>query len=742
VEVWDVAQAGTIGERGRRTGGSEATEVAASTQVLARDTHVTLVEGSSFCVSDHAGDIGPTDARGLFVRDTRLLSRWELYVDGERVQPLTAVSQQPFACRFLGRVGARPGRVDTTLVVERRRFVGQGMREDLVLHNHADEAAAVDLVLAVDGDFADLFEVKEQRAVGRRTVRRKVLGGDLLLWLEDAPERRGLRVTAPGGRPAEDGLTFRAVVPAKGSWTATVEVVPSVLGEELAAPFPVDRPVEHAGPSQRMRGWQAAAPEVTVGHPVLDRAVAIARRDLGALRILDPEHPEDDVVAAGAPWFMALFGRDSLLTGSMMLPFFPELALGTLRTLARLQGRAVDVRSEEEPGRILHEVRLGVDNSLALGGEQVYCGSIDSTPLFVMLVGEALRWGAPRPVLEELVPAVDAALRWIEEHGDRDGDGLVEYQRGTDRGLLHQGWKDSFDAISFSDGRQARPPIALAEVQGYCYAAYLAGAELAEAFGRSREASRRRERAAEVRRRFHEAFWMPDREFYAVALDADKEQVDTRTSNIGQCLWTGVVDDSVARVVADRLMSPELFTGFGIRTLASDERAFNPVSYHNGSVWPHDSVLAAAGLARYGFADEAERLLGALLDAAEAFGGRLPELFCGFSRDDVPVPVPYPTSCSPQAWAAAVPFQVLRTGLGLRPDTEQGTVLAERMMPLLGSVEVRGLRVGGRSLRLTADEREVAVEPVEAAVRSDTGREVEEDDTAPDSSAPVGPVGR
>jgi glycogen debranching enzyme len=415
---------------------------------------------------------------------------------------------------------------------------------------------------------------------------------------------------------------------------------------------------------------------------------------------------------------MALFGRDSLLTSAMMLPFFPELAVGTLRTLARLQGRRENLLSEEQPGKILHEVRLGADLSLALGGESVYYGSVDSTPLFVLLVGEALRWGMPLPVVRELLPAVDRSLAWIERYGDRDGDGFVEYQRSTDRGLVNQGWKDSFDAIAFADGRAARPPIALAEVQGYCHAAYLARADIATALGRPAEADSWRRRAAALKERFHEAFWLPERGCYAMALDADKRPVDPVSSNMGHCLWSGIVAEEVAGRVVEHLVSPAMFTGFGIRTLSSEAASYNPVSYHNGSVWPHDTALVAAGMARYGFREEAERVLSGLLDAAAAFGGRLPELFCGFGRDEVPVPVPYPTSCSPQAWAAGVPFEVLRTGLGLEADLPAGRFEAGPAMPLLGGVRIRGLRLGGRPVSLGAEGVEVSVEGLPDGVRS------------------------
>ncbi|PZR54395.1 amylo-alpha-1,6-glucosidase [Xylanimonas oleitrophica] len=669
---------------------------------------MTLVEGTSFCVSALDGDIDPGAAHGLFVQDTRILSRWRLLVDGVPVDSLSAIGSEPFEATFVGRSAGRAQGLEPTVVVERHRLVAHGMREDVTLRNHGLEAAAVDVELEVESDFADLFEVKDGRHRGSRPVGRRAVGSDLVAWLE-GPVSRGVRVSAQGAVAAPGRLRWSVVIEPGQEWTTTVEVVASVDGDEIAASFPLGAPVASSGPVRRMQGWRDSTPEIRVDDPALAHAIARSQEDLGALRIVDPEHPEDDVVAAGAPWFMALFGRDSLLTGWMTLPFAPGLALGTLRTLARLQGTRDDARSEEQPGKILHEVRLGADLSLALGGQSVYYGSVDATPLFVMLVGQAARWGASREEIEPLVPAVDAALAWILEHGDVDGDGFVEYARRTDRGLLNQGWKDSGDAMVHADGALAAAPIALAEVQGYVHAAYRARAFLAEHLGRPEEAAPWRARADALRRLFHEAYWLPELGTYAMALDRDKRPLAVVSSNVGHCLWTGIVDDAVADTVVERLLAPDMFTGFGIRTLGSGERGYNPVSYHRGSVWPHDTVLAAAGMAAYGRRDAATRVTDGLVDAASAFDGRLPELFCGFDRHDKPVPVPYPTSCSPQAWAAAVPFEVLRISLDLEPGGDGARVSAGHTEGRVGTVRIDNLAVGDDRLSVSADEAGVDV---------------------------------
>ncbi|GGH48729.1 amylo-alpha-1,6-glucosidase [Microbacterium album] len=724
----------SVSDRPESAGGSiedDRTRPRGIAPVLQPQASVTLVEGSSFCVSRTNGDMLPTHGDGLFVQDTRVLSRWQLRIDGDEVEPLSALPAEPYESRFVGRIPARQGAIEPTVIVERHRLVGRGMREDITLTNYGAEAAGLDVVLHVDADFADLFEVKERRPVRALRVTSSYDAEGLHFGMgqdartdpggrADGSDARGVRVSAPGAQAVPGALLFRAVVPAGESWSASVEVLPAVAGSELAASFPLDRPLEATEPARRMRGWRDAAPTIAVGNTVLAGALSTSERDLGALRIVDPEHPDEDVVAAGAPWFMALFGRDSLLTSSMMMPFAPGLALGTLRTLARLQGTRDDPMTEEQPGRILHEVRLGADLSLALGGDRVYYGSIDSTPLFVMLVGQALRWGVPHEEIAELKPAVDRAIAWIESCGDRDGDGFVEYRRGTDRGLANQGWKDSSDSIAHRDGHDAEAPIALAEVQGYCYAAYLAAAELEDAIGDAGRAAMLRERAGTLRRRFHEAFWMPDDGFYALALDARKEPLRVLASNVGHCLWSGIVPEEFADRVIDRFLQPDLFTGFGIRTLSAQSRRFNPASYHNGSVWPHDTVLTAAGMARYGRRDAAMQVAAGLLDALEAFGGRLPELFCGFDRDDKPVPIPYPTSCSPQAWAAATPFEILRIGLGLEADAPAGVFRACAVPPALGRVELTGLPLAGRRVDIVADEKGVTVTglPEELVARS------------------------
>ena len=612
---------------------------------------VTLVEGATFCICARSGDIRPGAEQGLFFRDTRFLSRFQLTVDGLELDPLGAQCPAPYAGTFITRRPPRSGTADSTLLVVRHRYVGNGMREDIVVRNLGRETAGVILSLEVDADFAGLFEVKEGRARRRDAIELSTGTSDLSMSYQFGAESRGVRVCGDSQAKAVPGqITWQLVVAPRADVTVSVQVIPTLDGVETPPRYGPGQPIETSQPAARHEAWRQTAPLVTTPEERLSSLLATSAEDIGALRMFDPDHPDRVVVAAGVPWFMTLFGRDSLLTSWMLLPVDPTVALGTLQTLAQLQGSRVNPLTEEEPGRILHEVRSGLDAEMALGGSNLYYGSIDATPLFVMLLGELRRWGLATSEVDALVAHADRALEWIERFGDRDGDGFVEYQRATDRGLVNQGWKDSFDGINFAAGDLAKPPIALAEVQGYAYAAFLARAHFAREAGEVDVVRHWSERARRLKKRFNEAFWLPDRGYFAIALDAEKRPVDALASNMGHCLWTGMIDEDKAAAVARHLMSPEMFTGFGVRTLGSTMGAYNPMSYHNGSIWPHDNAIVAAGLMRYGFVAQAQRIVLGLLDASEQMGGRLPELFCGFDRQRV-----QPTG--------GLPHFVLTTGL-------------------------------------------------------------------------------
>ncbi|WP_448006058.1 amylo-alpha-1,6-glucosidase [Agromyces bauzanensis] len=671
---------------------------------------VTIVEGSSFCVSASNGDIVPELPHGVFFRDTRLVSRWTLLVDGAPVESLSSTTPQPFQAVMIGRAGHIPGRADTPLIVERDRRVDNGLRETLTLKSYSREPMFYRVELVAESDFADIFEVKEGRAAGESRPPRAESPGRLRIdSARGGGGALGLEISARGAIASGDRLSFDVILGPRGTWSEEVRVTPIVDGERVSIGTDTG-PLPEFQPARRFLAWQSGIPVPSLEDVALERVILQSQRDLGALRIFDPRHPDRAVVAAGVPWFMALFGRDSLLTALMSLPLDPTLAVGTLQTLADLQGSRFEPFSEEQPGRILHEVRLGATTNLALGGGSVYYGTADATPLFVVVLGELARWGALPDDASDLLRAADRALEWIARDGDRDGDGFVEYARLNEHGLVNQGWKDSWDGITFADGALAEAPIALCEVQGYVYAAYVARATLASVDGDDTAAAAWNDRAEQLKHGFNERFWLPDRGYFAIALDGEKRPVDACASNMGHCLWSGIVDDDKAGSVAEHLLSDEMFTGWGVRTLASDMGAYNPASYHNGSVWPHDNAIIAAGLMRYGFVEEANRIVFGLFEAASHYGGRLPELFCGFDRREYPEPVSYPASCSPQAWAAATPFSLLRTTLRFDPSVPTGDLwLAPTSSADLGDIHLRNMPFAGARISVDASRRGASV---------------------------------
>jgi glycogen debranching enzyme len=663
---------------------------------------VTLVHGTSFVICDAGGDVTGSGIEGLFVADTRICSRLELRIDGARVEPLTVARLGPSAACFVGRTH------DRALIVFRDLWVGAGMRLDLRVRSCSDAVLPVQLDLELDTDLADLFAVKEGRA---EPVLVPAVAEGSTVCFRERDKGRGLVVRARDGAADARRLTWRVEIPAGAQWSSCVELA-AERGPELVTPvFRCGEPSGRIGAPASASAWRSRPPQIDTDVPGLADAAAQTAEDLIGLRLVDPDHPDEPLIAAGAPWYMTLFGRDSLLTSWMALPVDPNLGLATARALARLQGRKDDPTTGEQPGRILHEVRFSVGSSLALAEGDVHYGTADATPLFVMLVHELWRWGVARDDVQLLLPAVDAALDWMQGPGDPDGDGYIEYAPPPGNRLQNQGWKDSYDGISFADGRLPEPPIALAEVQAYAYAAYRAGAALAAAVGDHRRASARTASAETLLDQFDRDFWLPDRRAIALALDGEKQAVDAVASNMGHCLWTGIVEDrDKAMGIARWLVSPEMFTGWGVRTLATSMARYNPLSYHNGSAWPHDTAICVAGLRRSGFVDEALTITEGLLAASDASTGRLPELFAGLTRTEVAVPVPYPASCSPQAWASAAPLLLLRAMLGLEPDVPGRRLELDPVLPKGASrLRLTDMPLGATRITIELDRDAVAV---------------------------------
>ncbi|AVT38540.1 glycogen debranching N-terminal domain-containing protein [Plantactinospora sp. BB1] len=638
---------------------------------------VSILAGNTFVVSDTRGDIdtSPTDPAGLFSFDTRYLSTWVLTVDGERLSPLSIDDLQYYEKRFFLLVG--PGGVYTNAKVSvlRQRAVTDGFSEEIAILNHGDKPVELTVRVEVGSDFADLFEVKDALAKEGDYYTRVDDGRLLLGYTRQTFHRQTvISATAPAQLDRR-GLTFTVRLDPKQEWTTELRVVPTMIGpagRTLPLGSEWDPSWADRDMKRDLKQWIENAPRLECDWDPLRHTYLRSLVDLAALRFTAPTSMGGSLPAAGLPWFMAVFGRDSIITSLQALPFQPELAASTLRELGTRQGSRRDDFRDEDPGRILHEMRFGETVAFEERPHCPYYGSADATPLFVVLLDEYERWTGDVDLVRHFEYEARAALNWIDEYGDLTGNGYLSYRpRNPDTGLANQCWKDSPDAISYRDGRLPGYPRATCELQGYAYDAKLRASRLARSFWNDPAlADRLEDDALRLRERFNRDFWIEDRQYYALGLDADGSQIDALSSNIGHLLWSGIVDEDKADAVVRHLLGPALFSGWGIRTLANSERLYNPVGYHVGTVWPFDNSIIAWGLRRYGYQNEAARVAAAILDAATYFQGRLPEAFAGHERERTKYPVQYPTACSPQAWSAGAPLLFLRTMLGLEPSGE------------------------------------------------------------------------
>ncbi|MDX6476517.1 MAG: hypothetical protein QOH95_2028 [Gaiellaceae bacterium] len=664
------------------------------------DQIVSVLDGNTFVVSDRHGDLRPEcrlPPHGFFSEDTRFVSRWELAIDGRRTEVLSTAHVHYFVAQFFLVPPTTAFHSASPLSVARQRVVKDVWLEDLVLSNHIEEPLDVAVDLEVAADFADLFEVKDAH-IRERDVTAIRGANELVLRYRNGGYLRETRITVSEPATIEDGaVRLRLTLAPREARTVTFVVTPH--GEQSDRPAIARRPsgsfVEIDGRRRtELAAWRALAPSIATDDVALQSVYDQSLIDLAALRFY-PHIAEQDVSlpAAGLPWFMTLFGRDSIITSYQALPYQPELARTTLRTLAARQGTTVDDFRDQEPGKILHEIRFGELTATGERPHSPYYGTADATQLYLVLLDEYERWSGDTDLVRELEPHARAALDWIDRYGDGDGDGYVEYEtRNPGTGLVNQCWKDSWNSILFSDGTIAEGPIATCEIQGYVYDAKRRAARLArEVWHDDGLAERLTAEAGELRRRFHEDFWIPDRGFFALALDGEKRQVDSLTSNIGHLLWSGIVDEEQAEAVSRHLMGDALYSGWGVRTMAVGDAGYNPIEYHNGTVWPHDNSLIAAGLRRYGYEDDAARIASAIVRASAYFAYRLPEVFAGFPAATTHAPVEYPTASCPQAWAAGAPLLALTTVLGLRPGAD-GPESNPHLPDDFGRVVLRGVR--------------------------------------------------
>jgi glycogen debranching enzyme len=657
---------------------------------------VTILDGNTFVVSDASGDIdaSPNEPSGLFAYDTRFLSTWLLTINGERLHPLSVDDVQYYEARFFIVPGEAQVYVDAKLSVVRQRAMRNGFDEELTILNHAEEPVELTIRMDAASDFADIFDVKdalEKKGKGYTRVE----DDRLILGYGRKNFRRETTITAD--RPArfdDHGLTLTGRVEANGRWSIRLRVAASILRPSEGDVLPRWRR-GHDTLERDMNALLDNKPVLECDWQPLKDTYRRTLADLAALRFSPEAAKLHTLPAAGLPWFMTIFGRDGILTSLQALPFDPDLAATTLQVLADWQGMRRNDLREEEPGRILHEVRYGESTALRERHHSPYYGTVDATQLFVVLLDEYERWTGDADLVGKVEYEARAALNWIDEYADLMGNGYVSYRRrNQETGLENQCWKDSWDSISYHDGRIPSLPRATCESQGYAHDAKVRGARLARQFWHDPAYADRLEReAADLKDRFNRDYWIADRGYYALALDADGSQVDALSSNIGHLLWSGIVDDDKAEFVVDHLMGPKMFSGWGIRTLGEDEARYNPIGYHVGTVWPFDNSFIAWGLRRYDYRNEAGRIAAGILDAAQFFNGRLPEAFAGYERSLTRFPVQYPTACSPQAWSTGAPLLFLRTMLGLEPTGND--LVANPALPK-GITHIELLNIPGR----------------------------------------------
>jgi len=663
---------------------------------MAADTDLIILDGCTFFYSDQNGDVDAKEAEGLFYQDVRHLSHWHVRVNGKPVEPLTSRRVDYFSARI---VGAPKGEDDAPPVsVRRDRFVTEGAHEDIVVENLSDDARDVKLELAYDSDFADVMEAQENGNGGGRSWQ-DLAKRSVTLWHDRDGYRRGTVLTFNrAGRVQKKKATFRIRLKPRETWKLCVDMTPVVNGERKPPLLRCDAFHDHAPKMpQSVDDWLKTAPDLETEDSTLGRTYRQSLLDVAALRV----RPDNLTIkfampGGGLPWFMTVFGRDSLITAYESMHVHAELAQATLEALAEMQATEWDSWRDAEPGKILHELRRGTLAALNRIPHTPYYGSHDSTILWLIVLDEFERWTADTAFVRRMEKSARAALEWLEGPADLDGDGYIEYRKrsDSDKALDNHCWKDSSGSMLFADGRKAEPPIAVCEHQGYAYDARLRVARLMrEVWDDDDEAERLEREAAELKKRFNKDFWSTSRRHYVLALDKDKQQVDSMTSNIGHLLWSGIVDEKRAGAMVRRLMRDDMFSGWGLRTMSTDDAGYNPLEYHNGTVWPHDTAIAAEGMRRYGYDKEAAQVAEALLEATRAFSNQLPEVFAGFARDQTDVPIEYPSALKPQAWAAAAPFLALRTLLGL--DIVDGRLRSRPLQSKFRNLRLRNITVRG-----------------------------------------------
>lgn len=672
---------------------------------------ITLKHGDAFLVADARGDLPESEQEtGLYWRGTRYLRACDVFLGGQPLIALShSISDEEGTCQVdltnpflrLGTETVYQGNVHVRRMLE---LNGHVLVQRLILTSFHPAPIGVKMGLKLSADFRDIFEVRGMERAEHGVARPPQVSREhvVLSYLGRDKVTRETRFTfTPEPSVAVMQGLFWDLTLTTGAPTE-VRIVVTLSADDVASEDFEREPDGHPAKARHhdivARG--APLPRVVSDNVFFNRLLTRGMRDL---EMMCTTTPEGLYPYGGIPWYVCPFGRDALITSIEFLPWFPQVARGTLAFLAAHQGTKLDEFTEEEPGRILHEYRHGEMANCREIPFIPYYGSVDATPLFVIALEQYTRWTNDLEFLKRHWPHAQAAAKWLQTYGDTDSDGFVEYSKMSDLGLVNQGWKDSWDSVSYADGTLARPPIALSEVQAYTYAAYNAMSYLATRLGLADEAQTWANLATAMQARFMKHFWWAEEDHIYLALDGQKQPCAVVNSNAGHCLWTGIVPDEHAGAMIHRMMRDDLYTQWGIRTLSKQAVRYNPMSYHNGSVWPHDSALVGAGFARYGHQSDAGELLGHLFGASLYYAGsRLPELFCGFDRVAGYGPTRYPVACSPQSWAAGAPFLLLSAVLGFEPEAERQrlTLRAPTLPSWMQSLDMHHVRLGGQDLQL------------------------------------------
>lgn len=678
-----------------------------------REKRLSIKEGDQFLYTDFQGNIMADNTCGLgyYARDTRFLSSWELYLNGRKPIPLSTSANRDYMAHIelTNADIIENGELiipQETINIKRLRVIGNGLMERVRLKNYNAFPVNLHLQAAFYADFADIFEVRGFQRRERGQLFKPKLSGDTLVlaYLGRDNILRQSRISFSNA-PDSWEATYNKVkveylisLKSRGRKMINFYIMPQIGREKKRIPT---FNVVISGLRRNYNAWEQACTKFGTGNDIYNNVLVRARADI---RALITATDKGSIISAGIPWYVAAFGRDALITAIQTMILNPEPARNTLKMLALFQGKVEDPWRDEQPGKILHEIRRGELAQLNEIPHTPYYGSVDSTPLFLLAMSEYYKWTGDLDFIKAHEKNLRAALEWIDKYGDRDGDGFVEYLRRSERGLINQGWKDSFDAVIHVNGEMAKGEIALVEVQAYVYYAKRRLSQIYTDLGNAKLAIKLRKEAARLKKNFNERFWMEEEEYFALALDGNKRQVKTITSNPGQALWSGIVDEDKAKKVVKRLLAPDMFSGWGVRTVSKQAKNYNPMSYHNGSIWPHDNAIIVRGLKRYGFEEQAETIATGMFDAATHHAyNRLPELFCGFTRRGNNWPVEYPVACIPQAWASGAMFMMLQSILGLTPDAPSSILYVNdpRLPPWLNYVKLANFYIGDSRLAIT-----------------------------------------